>query len=528
MPGTLARRLIIPISIGALCLWANPAQSRFGGGGHFGGGGFGHFGGGGMHFGGMRFGGAHFGGMRFGGARFGGARFGGARFGGARFGGARFGGRHFGATRFARHHSGGMHFAHRSSSHHAMPGHRSAGAAGRQAARHMQSAHRVTDHSTRLAHAALAGAGLHQIHGFRNFNHHPFNRNGFGNRFAWNHFQRKFFHHCCGWFGPVFWPFFIGDVFTAVLWPWDVYDPFWYYGSDYILSSIFWAGYGGGPSYAARDVYDIYGNGTPRYGNGAPRRSASSQSERIDGANGPAARAAFNEACIGFAPDVMRLPVSRIQREVQPIGDQLAAFEELQAALTKADEIIKASCSNEVPLTPIKRLEVVQARLNAMADVVRTMKGPLSEFYNSLSETQRQRFDAVRGEGASHGPRARMASGNGLAALCSERAAAFSDVPAQRIEETIRPTPEQRSAFDALKTAAAKAGDGLRSSCPAQMPTSIMDRLDAVDARLAAMLSAVEIVRPALEGFYASLTDEQKARFNAFGEPQRQAGATSG
>jgi hypothetical protein len=224
---------------------------------------------------------------------------------------------------------------------------------------------------------------------------------------------------------------------------------------------------------------------------------------------------------------VVSLPISRIQREVQPVGDQLAAFEELKTALIRADDIIKNSCSNEVPLTPIKRLEVVQARLTAMADVMRTMKRPLSEFYNSLSAMQRQRFDAVRGEGTTHGLRARMASGNSLAALCSERAAAFSEVPAQRIEETIRPSPQQRGAFDALKTAATKAGSGLRSSCPEQMPTRIVDRLDAVDARLAAMLSAVEIVRPALEEFYASLTDEQKARFNAFGEPQRQAGATS-
>jgi hypothetical protein len=49
------------------------------------------------------------------------------------------------------------------------------------------------------------------------------------------------------------------------------------------------------------------------------------------------------------------------------------------------------------------------------------------------------------------------------------------------------------------------------------MPTKIVDRLDSVDALLAAMLSAVEVVRPALEEFYASLTDEQKARFNSWG-----------
>jgi hypothetical protein len=59
----------------------------------------------------------------------------------------------------------------------------------------------------------------------------------------------------------------------------------------------------------------------------------------------------------------------------------------------------------------------------------------------------------------------------------------YTQVPVQRIEETIRPTPQQRGVFEALKTASSKAADGLRSSCPAQMPTKMVDRLDSVDAR---------------------------------------------
>jgi hypothetical protein len=97
----------------------------------------------------------------------------------------------------------------------------------------------------------------------------------------------------------------------------------------------------------------------------------------------------------------------------------------------------------------------------------------------------------------------------------------------QRIEDDIRPTAQQRSAFDALKTASVEASERLRSSCPAEAPPGMVDRLQAVDARLAAMLSAIDVVRPALEEFYGSLTDEQKARFNSWGEPQRQAGANS-
>jgi ribosomal protein L20A (L18A) len=42
-------------------------------------------------------------------------------------------------------------------------------------------------------------------------------------------------------------------------------------------------------------------------------------------------------------------------------------------------------------------------------------------------------------------------------------------------------------------------------------------RLDAMEKRLRAMVNAAKTVRPALEGFYASLTSEQKARFNRIG-----------
>ena len=39
-------------------------------------------------------------------------------------------------------------------------------------------------------------------------------------------------------------------------------------------------------------------------------------------------------------------------------------------------------------------------------------------------------------------------------------------------------------------------------------------RIEAMHARLAAMLHAVDLVQPALARFYGSLSDEQKERFN--------------
>jgi len=87
----------------------------------------------------------------------------------------------------------------------------------------------------------------------------------------------------------------------------------------------------------------------------------------------------------------------------------------------------------------------------------------------------------------------------------------------QRIEELIKPTEQQNAAFDALKSASAKAAADLDASCPADIPETLTGRLDAVAKRLDALAVAVNTVKPALTDFYDSSTDEQKARFNMIG-----------
>ena len=57
------------------------------------------------------------------------------------------------------------------------------------------------------------------------------------------------------------------------------------------------------------------------------------------------------------------------------------------------------------------------------------------------------------------------------------------------------------------------------------MPQTPVARLDAVKARLSAMVDALKTIRPKLEDFYALLNDEQKARFNTIGPPPQAASA---
>jgi hypothetical protein len=114
--------------------------------------------------------------------------------------------------------------------------------------------------------------------------------------------------------------------------------------------------------------------------------------------------------------------------------------------------------------------------------------------------------------------------GGGRAApdICTGRTAGLTDWPIERISKTIEPIGAQRDALDELKTATAAALRILKAACPTDLPSTPTRRLEAMHKRLQAMSQAVRTVRPALQKFYLSLGDEQKARFNAIGPDKNQ------
>jgi hypothetical protein len=195
-------------------------------------------------------------------------------------------------------------------------------------------------------------------------------------------------------------------------------------------------------------------------------------------------------------------------------------LDDLKAASAQADNLLRASCPTEVPLTPIARLDAVMKRIQAMSQAVQILRPPLTTLYNSLDDEQKVRFAAIGAQTKKY-RRARIAreespSGN-LGGLCKQQTENFTQLPVQRIKELIKPTEQQNAAFDSLKLASAKAAADLDASCPVDIPQTLTGRLDAVGRRLDALAGAVNTVRPALADFYNSLTDEQKARFNVIG-----------
>ena len=49
--------------------------------------------------------------------------------------------------------------------------------------------------------------------------------------------------------------YLFGDVFSFAFWPYDYYDPFWVYGPDFVLVSIFAPGPYFGPDYGYAPDY---------------------------------------------------------------------------------------------------------------------------------------------------------------------------------------------------------------------------------------------------------------------------------
>jgi hypothetical protein len=330
-------------------------------------------------------------------------------------------------------------------------------------------------------------------------------RREFHNRFDHRH-RRRFF--AFGWIGPLFWPYAYFDIFDYAFWIDDYYDdPFWDYGYPDIYASLF-VPYG----YDELVGYSTTGRvrvASARSATRSARQTTTTLSNRL------------SQMCGSDARDVATWPTDQIRDLVQPTADQRAALDDLANASVKASQIIKQACPSEVALTPVGRLDAMGQRVHAMLQAIDVVRPPLAKFYDSLSDEQKARFNAVSARGESGN--GKQNKGRSLAESCGKAASELTAWPQSDIEQAVQPNDTQRQSLDRLKDAAAKAADMLQSACPSGTPITPVARLDAIAKRLAAMRDAVKTVRTALVPFYDSLSDEQKARFNEVGQKVNQA-----
>lgn len=142
------------------------------------------------------------------------------------------------------------------------------------------------------------------------------------------------------------------------------------------------------------------------------------------------------------------------------------------------------------------------------------MRQPLEAFYGSLNDEQKARFNAL-GPKLPAAPQAQAGQQTGGKANgCAGPKSSLTQLPIERIEAVVHPAGPQKDALDRLNNATKKAVATLQAACPDEVPLTPVGRLDAMEKRLSAMLQAANTVLPELDAFYATLSSEQKARFN--------------
>jgi hypothetical protein len=319
-------------------------------------------------------------------------------------------------------------------------------------------------------------------------------QHGWAPRHAWRRGHRAAF---VPWLGPVFWPYAYSDIFEYTFWPSGYASGYWAYAYDDFVDTVFW---GRESPYSAYANYPEPGGAITGGYRTRERQSASPQTVR--------------QLCGNPDKGVTAWPIESIARAVRPTPEQRALLDELKAAAAKAADAFKQSCDDSYAMTPPGRLQAMMNRISATLEAVRIVRPALEKFYNSLSDEQQARFNALGPHVGERAPRQPQRDASAQAETCGEPKSSLTQLPIERIEAVIKPEGKQKEALDRLGEATKQAVQQLQAACPDDVPLTPVGRLEAMEQRLEAMLQAGRQVQPALEEFYATLSSEQKARFN--------------
>jgi hypothetical protein len=112
-------------------------------------------------------------------------------------------------------------------------------------------------------------------------------------------------------------------------------------------------------------------------------------------ADAKARKTELSQVCSGAVTKTSSVPSARIEQALRPTAEQRGALENLNAASAKAAEMLASNCPSEETLTPPGRLAAMEGRLDAMLQALDVVQPALTQFYNSLSDEQKARFNQI-------------------------------------------------------------------------------------------------------------------------------------
>jgi hypothetical protein len=235
------------------------------------------------------------------------------------------------------------------------------------------------------------------------------------------------------------------DLLGYVLWPGDYVDRLWTHGYGDIMNTLL-----------------------------TPMTAAANADQ--------AAGMIQNGMCSAKAGELADRLIARTSEIIVPTPDQKVALDELGFALGEAiDRGRAAVCSGAGD--PLKRME---DGLWTMWDATLLMRAPLEKFYGSLTQAQKAK---LMGDAS---------ASQAMARACADQHA--DDWSGDRLEQALRPDPQQRLTLEALRQQSSELVKFLAVSCPREIKPTPVDRLKAAGDRMNALLYVVMNVSPTLSG----------------------------
>jgi hypothetical protein len=200
--------------------------------------------------------------------------------------------------------------------------------------------------------------------------------------------------------------------------------------------------------------------------------------------------------------DVAAGIVASLRNALAPNQTQTEFLQRLGSALGAASGTLATACPSEIPADPLGRLQLTAAQQKELSGALGMVRQPLQDFQQSLSDEQRARFFAMIAAPADKMP------GCGGSPDDADRSVG-------EIAHAVQPTSAQRAALDDLRQALLRAEGNLDLRCRSPLAPTATSRLDALASSLEAAGRAVLSIKAAFADFTATLSDEQKNRFNA-------------
>src|SRR5216684_6057875 len=105
-------------------------------------------------------------------------------------------------------------------------------------------------------------------------------------------------------------------------------------------------------------------------------------------------------------------------------------------------------------------------RISATLEAVRIVRPALEKFYNSLSDEQQARFNALGPHVGERPPQQPEQDANAQSESCGQPKSSLTQLPIERIAAVTHPAGKQKLALDRLSGATSGAVKTLQAACP--------------------------------------------------------------